>query len=282
MTAIVRFLPKNHLSYLLGWLASIPLPSFLAEWIIGIYSRSYRVDMSEVEPPARPYPSVASFFVRELKQGVRPVGMGIVSPVDGTLRSCGRITADRLPQVKGKSYSVADLLGSNEHAVRFQGGTFFNLYLSPRDYHHIHFPVSGNIIESTYIPGALWPVNNWSLASIDNLFGINERVVTMIDCPEGRVAVVMVGATNVGKMALTYDDYVARAYPSFAHAASGPIVRTYPENLPCTAGGKLGTFFLGSSVVMLFEHQWNLEIAAEWIQGEHAVRYGQSLAEVRG
>ena len=69
--------------------------------------------------------------------------------------------------------------------------------------------MAGNIVRSVHIPGKLWPVNDWSLANVNELFSINERVVTYIESPQGLVAVVMIGATNVGKISVVYDSFIS-------------------------------------------------------------------------
>jgi hypothetical protein len=111
--------------------------------------------------------------------------------------------------VAGFVTSIDD--GDPELAQRFTNGAFFNLYLSPQDYHHVHTPVGGKIVRSVHIPGMLWPVNDWSLANVNQLFSINERVVTYIECALGLVAVVMIGATNVGKISVVYDTFISNA-----------------------------------------------------------------------
>ena len=89
------------------------------------------------------YPSVGHFFIRDLREGLRPIEGNFVSPVDGVLRNYGVIADGRLEQIKGKTYTVARFLGDEGHARRYEQGAFFNLYLSPQDYHHVHSPVGG-------------------------------------------------------------------------------------------------------------------------------------------
>jgi phosphatidylserine decarboxylase len=94
----------------------------------------------------------------------------------------------------------------------------------------------------------LWPVNDWSLANVDELFSINERVVTYIDCHLGLVAVVMIGATNVGKMSVVYDTFISNA-----GNIDRTVTRSYDSPKAIHAGDRLGTFHMGSSVVILVE-----------------------------
>src|SRR5690606_30652682 len=122
-------------------------------------------------------------------------------------------------------------------------------YLCPTDYHRVHSPVDGKITEIHYIPGKLWPVNNWSVSNIKNLFAINERVVVIIETPKGKCALVMVGATNVGKMTVTFDQGILTN--NFFDRS--PVKKKYPTPIEVKKGEDLGAFHMGSTVVMVYE-----------------------------
>ncbi|WP_186365271.1 phosphatidylserine decarboxylase, partial [Siminovitchia fortis] len=70
-------------------------------------------------------------------------------------------------------------------------------YLSPRDYHRVHMPITGTLTETLYIPGELFSVNQITAENIPGLFARNERMVCLFDTELGRMAVVMVGAMIV-------------------------------------------------------------------------------------
>ena len=56
------------------------------------------------------------FFTRELADGLRPVDPdpeSLVSPCDGRISQCGRITNDRLLQAKGHHFSIRALLAQD-------------------------------------------------------------------------------------------------------------------------------------------------------------------------
>ncbi|NLF26045.1 MAG: phosphatidylserine decarboxylase [Deltaproteobacteria bacterium] len=248
MYAILRFLPKNYLSFLVGKLASLPLPRFLSGFLIKLFARVYLIDLGEVEKDISLYHSLDAFFTRRLKPGVRPIGEGLVSPVDGAVRGFGEVQNGRLEQIKGKDYSVEALLGHSSYAARFLDGFYFNLYLSPRDYHRVHAPISGEVVAASYIPGKLWPVNDWSLSRIPHLFVVNERVVTYLSGAYGLVAVVMVGATNVGKISLSYCDWITNQRPQKL-----TLHQTFSPAPTLEKGEELGVFHLGSTVIILCE-----------------------------
>lgn len=248
MYRYLRYVPKNRLSRTAGRLVHARLPRPIARRLVRWFARTYQIDVGAAALPVEEYPSIGHFFIRDLREGLRPIEGDFVSPVDGVLRNYGPVEDGRLQQIKGKTYTVASFLGDPEYAARFEKGAYFNLYLSPQDYHHVHSPVSGTIVRSVHIPGMLWPVNDWSLENVDELFSVNERVVTYIQSGYGLVAVVMIGATNVGKMSVVYDTFISNAA-----TVNQTVSRDYAPPKPIEAGQRLGTFHMGSSVVVLLE-----------------------------
>ena len=266
----LRYVPKNHLSRAVGRLVHTRLPRPVARRLVRWFAKTYQIDVDAAAKPAHEYPSIGHFFIRDLREGLRPIESEFVSPVDGTLRGFGIVSGGRLEQIKGKTYTVARFLGDDEHARRYESGAYFNLYLSPQDYHHVHSPVGGAIVRSVHIPGKLWPVNDWSLANIDELFSINERIVTYIESPLGLAAVVMIGATNVGKMSVVYDSFISNA------AETRPATRTYDPPIAIRPGDRLGTFHMGSSVVVLLE-PGRIDLARVRLEAGKKVQYGAAV-----
>lgn len=210
---LLGLLPKNTLSRLAGRAAGLPLPRFLRRGFLTAFGRTFGVDFSEVRDPLESFPTLQHFFVRALKDGARPVDPGpglVVSPCDGAWGAAGKVAAGQLLQVKGRPYSLAELLGDAEEARRYEGGFFATLYLSPKDYHRFHTPCAATLGRVTYLPGALWPVNRAGVDGVPGLFSINERLVAFFDVAEpghhGRIAIAAVGATMVGKVKLAFDD----------------------------------------------------------------------------
>ena len=267
----LRYVPKNHLSRAVGRLVHARWPRPIARRLVRWFANTYEIDVDAAGKPLHEYPSVGHFFIRDLREGLRPIESDLVSPVDGVLRSFGTIAGGRLEQIKGKSYTVARFLGQDADAARYDGGAFFNLYLSPQDYHHVHSPVGGAIVRSVHIPGKLWPVNDWSMANVDELFSINERVVTYIDSEAfGLVAAVMIGATNVGKISVVYDTFISNT------ARSMTATRAYDPPIPIQAGDRLGTFHMGSSVVVLLE-PGRIDLGRVRLEAGKKVHYGTAI-----
>jgi phosphatidylserine decarboxylase len=249
--ALMGLVPKNALSRAAGALTRWRAPRWLLDRAIGGFARRYGIDLTECEP-ASSYPTFGAFFARPLHPGRRPVAPGdgvIVSPVDAVVSECGLAERGRLVQAKGIHYTVGALLGDFEQAGRFEGGAWATLYLSPRDYHRIHFPLGGRVTGWRYLPGRLWPVNAPSVRTVPSLFAVNERLVTLLETPLGACAVVAVGATVVGRVRASYDAAVPVTNLPDARVQH----RAYDAPLPVEKGGELGAFEMGSTVILLFE-----------------------------
>jgi len=248
---LIRWLPKASYGRAVGFLARRPLPRSLRARLYRRFAARFGINLDEVERPLDDYPSFDAFFTRQLRSGVRPIDPDpevVVSPVDGVVVESGKVVAGRLIQAKGVDYTLRGLLVDEDMAARFGGGSYVTLYLAPRDYHRIHAPADGLVVGYRHIPGAFFPVNPPSVQHVAGLFARNERLVTYLKTPLGRMAVVKVAATGVGHVTVTYD----------AQAQTGRSRRTrrvdYPRPVPIGKGEELATFHLGSTVIVLFEH----------------------------
>ena len=269
----ISYLPKSYLSWFVGMMANLPLPKPLSTILVRWFARAYKIDASLATRSLETFPSIGAFFTRDLRPEVRPIAEGIVCPVDGTLRSAQDVSAvGDATLVKGRSYSIAGLLGNDPLASRFSAGQVWNFYLSPQDAHHIFSPVDGCITRSVHVPGKLWPVNDWAISAVDGLFVVNERVISFIETSNGLVAVVMVGATNVGRIALSYTPMESNRAPWSKHARRAS---DHTTAIPIGRGDKIGTFHMGSTVVLVFENRpFDVSKTATQVK----VTYGAPLA----
>jgi phosphatidylserine decarboxylase len=265
-------LPQHGLSRLVlaatrvraGWFKNATIRAFL---------KLYRVDMTEAaESDPYRYGSFNEFFTRALKEGARPIANdahAIASPVDGCVSEAGTIQQDRLLQAKGRHYRLAELLAAQSWASRFEGGSFATIYLAPFNYHRIHMPLRGVLLETVYVPGRLFSVNAATAQHVPNLFARNERVLTLFDSGSiGQFALVLVGALNVGSMATVWAGDITPAARRVVTRVPGPTTTL-------EKGAELGRFNMGSTVILLFEPN-----RARWHPQVHAgsvVRLGQSL-----
>lgn len=258
---LVRAIPRVRLSRMVGRLCDQPLPRPLARVVERVFVTAYGIDVTEAAPRVGAYPSFDALFTRELRPGARKIDAApVVSPADGVLRAAGPIGSGVLT-VKARQYSVAELLGSASTGDRYATGSFALIYLSPADYHRVHSPVDGRITSVRSLPGDLFPVNSLG-EKIPRLYVRNQRVAIHVETEhEGLVTVVMVGAVLVGR--ITVRAVPGTRVPVGLHKLEKPI--------EVRKGDELGTFHLGSSVVVLFEAEQALVPPGE------RFRYGQSL-----
>ncbi|MEX2465748.1 MAG: archaetidylserine decarboxylase [Gemmatimonadota bacterium] len=272
-------LPQGLLSRMVGRLADIPVPRFLRRPLYGGFARMVGIDLDEVERPLVAFATFDAFFVRKLREGVHdwPSDPSVLtSPVDGVVGACGTIDEGTAIQAKGRSYRVSELLGDEEQAAAYGGGLFLTLYLSPRHYHRIHTPTEGRVTSARHLPGLLLPVNEAAVALVDQLFARNERLCCTVDGPLGSIAVVAVGATNVGRITVSFDDEWGTVRGVTNQGAqrreSG---RRYQEPPAVGQGDELMAFHLGSTVVLLTEPGLHL---APGLRAGREVRVGEPLA----
>eukprot|EP01062_Namystynia_karyoxenos_P074330 TRINITY_DN7121_c0_g1_i1.p1 TRINITY_DN7121_c0_g1~~TRINITY_DN7121_c0_g1_i1.p1 ORF type:complete len:498 (+),score=123.58 TRINITY_DN7121_c0_g1_i1:91-1494(+) len=304
-------------SRIFGYAASIPLPVFLRGPVYRTYAKITKAKLHEVERPLSSFPNLRSFFTRTLKPGLRPVCMttALTSPVDGRVVICGVVSGDRVEQVKGVTYSMAQFLGehhaemlnasshvrrqweiSEEAVAQRSGGRnkLFHLviYLDPGDYHRMHAPCDFTIQRLRHFPGTLFPISPVLTRLLPNLFALNERVVLCGKWKHGAFSFTAVGAYNVGSIEMEFDKSVSTnrirrdlrnpniELLSYGGVGSHAYVRRYDEPpetpVQLIKGRQLGLFNLGSTVVLIFEAPSDFQF--DVAPGER-VRLGQSLGQ---
>ena len=275
-------LPQHLVTALVHALARVERPA-ARRALIGGFRRLYAVDLAEAaEPDPERYRTFNDFFTRELKPGARPVASGalsLVSPCDGTVSECGVIDGERIAQArlaaKTRYYSVTELLADRDRAEAYRGGAFATIYLAPHNYHRVHMPLAGMLTAVRYVPGALFSVSGATVASVPRLFARNERVVCEFDTAAGALAVVFVGALNVGSIGLVgYGDVTPR-HPR--EAIDLPVAASVAHFLK---GAELGRFNMGSTVILLLGPD-AVAWSARFVAGA-AVRVGEMIGECRG
>lgn len=171
-------------------------------------------------------------------------------------------------QAKGRPYELCELLSDAALCRELEDGPFVTIYLSPRDYHRVHFPCDGEVIGCRYTPGRLYTVAPRATEVVPRLFAQNERITTLLRTPFGKVAVVMVGATGVGRISLAYGDLRS-------NVGRRAECREMDEPVSCRKGDELGAFHLGSTVVLVLPPgSWEFRVS----HGD-VVRMGQRIIE---
>lgn len=272
---VQHVLPQHALSRLMLRATRARTPWFKNALVRG-FLRLYSVDMSEArQSDPLSYATFNVFFTRALKDHVRTIDAdprGIACPVDGTISEAGSIDGDALLQAKGRRYSLAELLAGKSWAGRFEGGCFATIYLAPFNYHRVHMPLRGDLEETVYVPGRLFSVNAVTAAHVPRLFARNERVLTLFDTAFGQVALIMVGALNVGSMSTVWAGDIT--------PAARRVITTLPHQ-PVTLdkGAELGRFNMGSTVILLFQR--NRANLHAHVRAGLRVKLGESLGSLQ-
>lgn len=272
-----HIVPQHLLSRFVGKIADCETP-WVKNSFIKWFNKNYQINMSEAqeEIPTN-YPSFNAFFTRALKEGARPIDQTagiIVSPADGAISQLGPIDHGRIFQAKGRGYGLTTLLGGDQdRAADFIDGQFATVYLSPKDYHRVHMPVTGTLTHTIYVPGDLFSVNQTTAQGVDQLFARNERLVAFFDTEHGPMAMILVGAMIVAGIETVWSGQEAPLlkqpiHKSFTQQASTPIT--------LEKGEEMGRFKLGSTVILLFGKDsidWNESLTAN-----SPVTLGEALA----
>jgi phosphatidylserine decarboxylase len=272
-------IPQDLLSRLVGRLASSQQP-FVRTLFIGWFAKRFSVNMAEAEKSdLSAYISFNEFFTRSLKADARPLSAGendVICPADGVISQLGHIEQGKIFQAKGKDYSVEALLGADlALAQAFTGGCFATVYLSPRDYHRVHMPVSGRLRKMIYVPGKLFSVNKITSERVDSLFARNERLVCVFDTENGPMALVLVGAMIVAGIETIWSGHVCPNNDLLFEV-------DYSDNtspVVLKKGDEMGRFKLGSTVVAVFG-AGILDLNSDLAAGS-AVNMGQKLGAGR-
>jgi phosphatidylserine decarboxylase len=276
---IQYLLPHHLLSLVMYWITRSEWPP-LKDLIIRKVIDIYRVDMSlAADPEPANYRSFNDFFTRALASDARPLATGkgsLVSPVDGTVSQAGQIKHGRIFQAKGHDFTLNELLGGDpKWSSAFADGSFATIYLSPRDYHRIHMPITGTLKKMTHVPGRQFSVSPSTTRNIPRLFSRNERVVNLFDTDAGPMALIMVGAIFVSSMDTVWAGTVT---PKYRRVSSWDYGRKSTAAIKLQRGAEMGRFNMGSTVILLFGKD-AVELAAE-LQPEAKVQMGQQIGAI--
>lgn len=278
------FIPQHFLTSLVYRITRCETP-WIKNILIKLFISIFDVDMSlALNPDPESYSNFNNFFTRELSPDARSFILDehtILCPVDGAVSQVGNIAQNKnddntIIQAKGKSYTLKELLVKDELVNMFSGGTYATLYLSPKDYHRIHMPISGQLSRMIYVPGKLFAVNAHTLRVVDAVFARNERVINIFNTNIGPMAMVMVGALNVGSMETVWAGQITPAQDRVISDTS----YSDDEAISLEQGEEMGRFNMGSTVILLFPidvMEWADEMIAE-----KRIVMGERIGNVKG
>lgn len=254
-------IPRRALTRFVGWFSRIENP-IVRELSIATW-KLFADDLRLHEARKSSFASLHDCFVRELKDGVRPIDPDpqvVVSPCDAIVGASGAIDGDVLLQAKGSEYALSDLIGDAGLVERFRGGQYVTLRLTAAMYHRFHAPAACTIEETRYISGDTWNVNPITLRRIAQLYCKNERAIVRARLDAGHeVLLVAVAAILVASIHLNFIDV--------------PLTLRYrgPGLMACHArygkGEELGYFHHGSTIIVVAPAR--LERCAHVREGEH-------------
>jgi phosphatidylserine decarboxylase len=266
---VTNKIPRRVLTNVVGWFSRIE-NRFVREVSIATL-QMFAGDLSLHEAKKASFTSLHDCFVRELKDGARPINSDpriLVSPCDAIVGATGTIQGNELLQAKGSMYTLDDLFGGRRPIERYRDGRYVTLRLTSSMYHRFHAPADCEIHETTYISGDTWNVNPIALKRIARLYCKNERAVIhgRLDDSGGEVALVAVAAILVASVHLNFVDV--------------PLNLKYrgPNHIPCCAsfrkGDELGYFHHGSTIIVIASAGFDL--CANVCEGER-IRMGEPL-----
>ncbi len=205
--------------------------SSLSRPFIKPYAKIFRINQDEMAGQWKSYPNLHAFFIRKLKAGIRSIDEQfdtVISPVDGVIEDMGTVNLNQDITVKGKRYSVAEMLGGKEQAKQFVEGTYMIIYLSPSHYHRIHSPLFVKKLNQYSLGKRSFPVNSLGLKYGRATLATNYRIITILQHEDVRLAMVKVGAMMINS------------------------VEVINQNETWEKGEEIAYFSFGSTVILLF------------------------------
>lgn len=256
---MIKFLLKQFVELTGNPVSSKLLRTFtrsrLSRPLIKPFSRAYHVQESEMEYPINHYHSLQEFFTRRLKHDARTIDQStntLISPVDGILSDMGPLSSSHRFYIKDRLYNMREILGSEKKAAAYQHGYFFILYLSPRHYHRIHFPINGTLVSRYALGEKSYPVNSLGTRLGNDPFSTNYRLISELATDFGKVAIVKIGALNINSIHVSH------------------------SSTTCSKGEEIGYFSFGSTVLLFVENHAHFQPQA---QLNNEVNYGQPIGK---
>jgi phosphatidylserine decarboxylase len=246
--------------------------------LISLISRVAGINFSEaLSPDPADYASFNAWFTRELKPGARTFDQNpaaLLCPSDGRVSETGSLQENRILQAKGKDYSLQDLLAHDPVCAQLVGGYFSTIYLSPRDYHRVHMPLSGRLLRMIHVPGRLFSVAPYTVRQVPRLFARNERVISVFETDKGPMVMVLVGAMLVSS---TETVWAGEVTPTKNKDIS--VTDYADQDISLAKGDEMGRFNMGSTVILLMP-PGTIEPLVDLGSG-NAVRVGQKIGDIQ-
>ncbi len=172
------------------------------------FIENFHIDSSEFLEPVESFRSFNDFFIRKLKAETRPLTSGndvAILPADGRYLVFPNIQHADGFFVKGRKFSLEQLLRNSALAHKYAQGSMVLGRLCPVDYHRFHFPCNGVPDAAIDIKGPLFSVNPMALKRNISILSENKRMITSLSTKNfGTILYIEVGATYVGAIHQTF------------------------------------------------------------------------------
>jgi phosphatidylserine decarboxylase len=264
-------IPRRLITQFIGWFSRIEQP-LIRDLSIGVWRLFSDLDLREAKKTQ--FRSMHDCFIRELKDGARPIDTRadiLVSPCDGIVGACGTIAGTELYQAKGFPYTLEELLCDRALVEAHRNGRYVTLRLTSSMYHRFHAPHDCRIERVIYVSGDTWNVNPIALKRIERLFCKNERAVvtTRLTASGDPVTLVAVAAILVAGIRLNCLDVLR----SLQHR--GPNVVAC--DAPFRKGEELGRFEHGSTIIVFARPNFSL---CDHVREGATIRVGEPLMQL--
>jgi phosphatidylserine decarboxylase len=260
-------IPRRALTRFMGWFSKIEQP-LVRDLSIAAWRLFCDVDLSEAKELQ--FRSLHDCFVRELRDGVRPIDPDpdvLVSPCDAIVGAAGTVADDVLLQVKGFPYTLEELLCDPALVALHRNGRYATLRLTAGMYHRFHAPHACRVRQVTHIAGDAWNVNPGTLRRIERVYCRNERAVLHLALADGgALTLVAVAAVLVADVRLRFLDIpVDRRRRDWT---------AYPADVRLAKGEEMGWFEHGSTIIALAPDGYSL---CDNVVAGSIIRMGQPL-----
>ncbi len=264
-------IPRRLATRFFGWFSQIEHP-LVRDLSIGVWRLFADLDLTEARENS--FRSLHDCFIRELRDGARPVDQDpdlLVSPCDAIVGACGPVNGTQVLQIKGFPYQLRDLFGDDEHAETYRDGCYATLRLTSSMYHRFHAPHDCTVESVTYISGDTWNVNPIALKRVERLFCKNERAAirTRLARSGHRVTLIPVAAILVASIRFNF------LGPSNDVRRGGPRVTRL--DVPLTKGQEMGWFQHGSTIIVFAPAGFAL---TKDVRPGHRIRAGEPLMQL--
>ena len=265
---VTNRIPRRWLTQFMGWFSKIEQP-LVCKISLVVWRLFAKLDLADAKKTS--FSSVHDCFVRELKEGTRPIDGDptvLVSPCDAIVGTCGDVRNGTVVQAKGFPFTLRDLLHDPALEVLYRDGCYVTLRLTSTMYHRFHAPHDATVKAVTYISGDTWNVNPIAVRKVQRLFCKNERAVLpmKLDDTGHVITLVPVAAILVASIRLHFLDVLLH------------LEYHGPSFIPCDArlrkGEEMGWFQHGSTIVVFAPP--GLRLCRSVLEGS-LIRMGQPL-----